>query len=218
MNTMYIGLDQSSSNTGVAYVSSEDKFKTIKYLTIKTSKFKRTETTDQFIYLLDEIKKVFNNYRLEHIFIESTYVSGMRGAIKLGKLEAVLMFYFQTNDIPYTVLSPRRKVENSWPDKVESQGTKDKFKEVLLNTGLLKKNKVNEHEVDAIGILIAGLRYKDILKEEFSYYKLYNANAVKNGTKKSRQYQTVYLHGVTARASKQAKRKTTIGPRPEPKN
>lgn len=147
---MYLALDQSLTNTGLAFLKNNE----IIYGTIKT------ESNNSFLerttYIIELVKEVIDKNGCSTIFIEQPFLfKTTSAAISLIKLAAILEYEFSAK-YNLHVMSTVKTHLNSWTRAMELTTTKKAMQELLSQYFSIK---LNSHEADAIGILLGGLKY-----------------------------------------------------------
>jgi len=158
-----MALDQALENTGVALTDGKAIYTSVFVTRKKYTTAMRLHKIDSFI------TRVIQQLQLSHLVVEECYPSRFRNAAML----LASVFYTVTNacmryEIPYTVLQTASAKNSgvSWTNILGLKGTKEYCREWLrsLHPQTETINALEEHEVDAIGLLWA----KMVITEAFS--------------------------------------------------
>ena len=166
-----LALDQALANTGVVLYSN-NKIETI--TTLKTKK--EDELEERIIKLYKDLETLIDENNVELVFLEKVYTP--RGLPTswhlLLQVEAVLKVNFRMKQVATCSISSGSRQKDSWKRMLNVTGDKKE----MLKLCRQYIPKINEHEADALGILLAGLILKgdiprDCQLQEF-LFRTYN--------------------------------------------
>lgn len=147
----YIGLDQALSNTGIAIFNGEDIYTTV----LKTSSKKAIE---ERLSIIDKyIDNLLKSLSPKIVLLEESYPGSHRNAaMRLAQVYSTVTNACIRNDIIYKVYRSS-KGKGSWPERLGIGGTKEYCREWLRGIKGEEINNLEEHEIDAVGILWANI-------------------------------------------------------------
>jgi Holliday junction resolvasome RuvABC endonuclease subunit len=149
--TIYIGLDQSLNNTGIAVTNGK---KTT--VTLQKSSAKLTEL--QKLYELELLLiNLIQTLKPKRVYLENVYYVRFRikSALSLLRVETTLKLVCLREKTEQTSLSANPREADSWPKLLGVTTTKEATAELFLPK--LKDDTTTDHETDALGILYAGV-------------------------------------------------------------
>jgi Holliday junction resolvasome RuvABC endonuclease subunit len=159
----FLSLDQSLTNTGVAYIkcSESGELESIKIDTIVTTKLDKTNIGIRLNYISDEIEKFILKNPVNYCFIEGIFSHlNVSTLISLSKVQGIIECTFTKLGYKYNTISPRE-----WQVYFELTKIKDKQKSVqyIMNTSeiyskIINKSEINQHNADAILIGLFGIK------------------------------------------------------------
>lgn len=149
--TIYIGLDQSLNNTGIAVT---DGKKTVITLQKSPAKLTEFEKLYQLELLLVNLIATLNPKR---VYLENVYVTRFRikSALSLLRVETTLKLVCLRQQTEQTSLSANPREADSWPKLIGVTTTKQAAADLFLPK--IKDDTTTDHETDALGILYAGV-------------------------------------------------------------
>lgn len=167
---MFIGLDQSTSCTGIALYYPIKR--EVQYGIIEP---KQNDYLARIKTIIIALTNVIKNNRLktEHVYLEQPfYFTGSSSAQILITLEKIIKWELYKLDIPFSTLPPNTK--KGWPALLGADGTKEKFAELIQTScphKFVKNPAKKEYKTtavmpydasDAIGIVLAGANVENI--------------------------------------------------------
>lgn len=165
-----IGLDQALQNTGIAILQIEPKLKKGVIYTgvLKTNKKNKLE--DRLSLIDKEIEKLLSRIKPELVGLEEVYpgLSGRTVAI-LSQVYSTITNACKRVDVEFISYSSSKVKKGSWVKKVGIEGTKEVCREWLIKEKGEGIKELEEHEVDAVGILCAVMIDKGIEKDNIRY-------------------------------------------------
>jgi Holliday junction resolvasome RuvABC endonuclease subunit len=147
---MYLGIDQSITNTGWGLGLVEDnQLKLLKTGVITPNK--KLSTEERVYITAQAVEEIILKYSINKVYIEDVYTPANKFACwgKLLVLKGALEYSLMNNQVLYT--STRADV---WRKSI---GFKNKNEYLEWITEQVDEK--NEHILEAIGILLAGIRY-----------------------------------------------------------
>ena len=170
-----VGLDQALMSTGVAVLSIDLEIESGVIFTGVLNTNRKEKIEDRLSLIDIEIEELLFNIKPQRVGLEQVYpgLSGRTVAI-LCQVYSTVTNVCNRKKIKFTSYSSCKGKKNSWVSKVGLKGTKELCKEWLVEEKGDIIEKLEEHEIDAIGILFAvmvdhgieknTLRYIDIQK------------------------------------------------------
>lgn len=150
--TYYLGIDQALTKSGFALYSPEQS--RIFYGTVKTNA--RAELYDRIGQILSAVNAIRSTYgELQELFTEKPFLfKTTDAAIKLIRVETALHLYCYQERVAVQSIECNPVRQNSWPRLLGLESTKKDLMEKLQNIGV----DLNDHESDAIGIVLGGFK------------------------------------------------------------
>ncbi len=157
----YLGLDQSSSHTGVALTDGS---------MMMTTDFRlkeKLELNEKLFLMENFLHECCQLVRPQKVFMESVYTPSARlkAFSVLLRVETTIQNYLYRNNLDFESMSPNKVMEGSWPRQLGLTGTKEYVRAWLVQAGVKMPPIITDHELDAIGVLFGGLKKNGILKE-----------------------------------------------------
>jgi hypothetical protein len=168
LNKWYIGLDQSSSNTGIA--ATNGRVILTSNLIIKA----KLSMPEKLMLIEDFIRSCCEAVEPAKVYTEAIYSRArlIRAFTALLKVETTIHNYLFRVGYPYETMSPNHTQADSWPRKIGVRNTKDSVRLWLLENGQTLPKVISEHELDALGVLFGGLVKDDIIDDVSCIFKL----------------------------------------------
>lgn len=157
----YLGLDQSSSHTGVALTDGS---------VVITTDFRMKEKLElqEKLFLLENfVHSCCTLFSPEKIFTEAVYTPSARlkSFSVLLRVETTIHNYLYRSRREFESISANKVFKDSWPRQLGLDGTKEFVRAWLVQLGSKMPVAITDHELDAVGILFGGLKKNGILKE-----------------------------------------------------
>ena len=147
----YIGIDQSSTNNGVAAYNKDTQ-------TIYTTNFfcgKHQVELVERIYRLERfLESLVSQLRPQHVYTEDVHPGNRHAYAVLLRVEMAIHSLLYRTYTPYSSISANSVQKNSWPSHLKIKGTKEHIRLALYN---IADPLSTEHELDAIGVLLGSL-------------------------------------------------------------
>ena len=173
---MFIGLDQSTRCTGIALY-----FPTKREVQYGIIEPKQDDYLARIKTIITALTTIIKSSRLKtkHVYIEQPfYFTGSSAAQILITLEKIIKWELYNLGIPYSTLPPNTK--KGWPALVGSDGTKEKFANLIQAScphKFVKNPAKKEYKTmavmpydasDAIGIVLAGVGIKNMVTLKYT--------------------------------------------------
>lgn len=170
-----VGLDQALLSTGVAVLSIDLETKRGVIFTGVLNTNKKQKIEDRLSLIDREIEELLFDIKPQRVGLEQVYPGlSARTVAILSQVYSTVTNACNRKEVKFISYSSCKGKESSWVKKVGLKGTKELCKEWLVEEKGEIIEKLEEHEVDAIGILFAvmvdhkieknTLRYIDIQK------------------------------------------------------
>lgn len=170
-----VGLDQALLSTGVAVLSIDLETKKGVIFTGVLNTNKKQKIEDRLSLIDREIEELLFDIKPQRVGLEQVYPGlSARTVAILSQVYSTVTNACNRKEVKFISYSSCKGKESSWVKKVGLKGTKELCKEWLVEEKGEIIEKLEEHEVDAIGILFAvmvdhkieknTLRYIDIQK------------------------------------------------------
>lgn len=148
---IYLGLDQSLNNTGIAITNGSKTAITVF----------RSRAKDSELQKLVELERVFTElltaYEPTRVYLEEVYTVRfrIRSSLSLIRVETCLRLTCERLGVPHRSFSASPRHPESWPKAIGAKSTKIATAELFLP--LINDATTTDHETDALGILYAGV-------------------------------------------------------------
>ena len=165
-----VGLDQALMSTGIAVLCIDLRSKRGVIFTGVLNTNRKQKLEERLSLIDKEIEKLLFDLKPHRVGLEQVYpgLSGRTVAI-LSQVYSTITNACNRRGVDFTAYSSCKRKKNSWVSKVGLEGTKELCKKWLVEEKGEVIEKLEEHEVDAIGILFAVMADHGIEKNTLRY-------------------------------------------------
>lgn len=149
-----LGIDPGIKNLGWAIIDGENR----KVAHVDSGVFsphRSDELGEKLLAIHDFINKIIEDYKPEHVAIESVFVSkNPRNTLRLGEVRAAVILACTRAEIPFTDYAPREVKQN-----ITGSGSANKelVADMVCRILKLKREKSKFDRYDAIALAISGV-------------------------------------------------------------
>jgi Holliday junction resolvasome RuvABC endonuclease subunit len=147
----YIGLDQSSTDNGIAAYHKDTN-------TIYTTYFfcgKHDIELVERLYRLERfLESAISALNPKRVYTEEVHPGNRHAYAVLLRVEMAIHSMLYRHYVPYSSISANVIQHDSWPAQLKLKGTKEHIRLALTNVA---DPTSTEHELDAVGVLLGGL-------------------------------------------------------------
>lgn len=147
----YMGVDQSSTNNGVAaYHSGTNTIYTTNFLCGKHN----IDLVERLYRLEHFLESIIHQIRPNLFYTEEVHPGNRHAYAVLLRVEMALHSLLYRSYVPYKTIGANVAQKTSWPAQLKLKGSKEHVR--LALTGIADPLST-EHELDAVGVLLGGL-------------------------------------------------------------
>ena len=156
-------LDQALNNTGWIVVSYDPKTNSCSFVAKGTVKFKpkpKLSTEEKLIQLEISIAQLIIDYDIKHCFLETVknHVASNTVYALLCTVLTFIKIHLIKQGIPFNALDTTKNSKLSWRAVTDTKNKVDWLAKLHEYKNLEWSKLLNEHERDALGILLGGLK------------------------------------------------------------